>query len=208
MLRRVAMAPTTPAIGRPSQSGAQLVERYAQREIYNLRQTSRQRSIQRVQKALARAGVPADAILPGDGTLTDAARAKRAARGMADHWRRKFDEALGTGRGASAERQAARQAGRAIDARVRTTAATESASAFGQARESLQFVQTAELYKLWDAALDRRTCPTCELSHGEMVHHSARFSHGTPGSVHPNCRCIEELITVQEWRQVNARTAA
>ena len=127
---------------------------------------------------------------------------------MADHWRRKFDEALGTGRGASAERQAARQAALAVDARVRTTAATESASAFGQARESLQFVQTAELYKLWDAALDRRTCPICESAHGEMVHHSARFSYGVPGDVHPNCRCIEELITVQEWRRVNARSAA
>jgi hypothetical protein len=86
-----------------------------------------------------------------------------------------------------------------VDPALRRIAATETHSAFGAARESAarQVASVTTLYRVWDATLDKRTCPVCAAAHGLAIPRNERFPQGTPGSVHPYCRCIEWMLPVE-----------
>lgn len=87
----------------------------------------------------------------------------------------------------------------AIDPALRRIAATETHSAFGAAREGVarQLFTVTTLYRVWDAVLDKRTCPVCAAADGLAIPRHERFPQGTPGSVHPYCRCIEWTLPVE-----------
>jgi SPP1 gp7 family putative phage head morphogenesis protein len=126
-------------------------------------------------------------------TGMDSWRARRAARGYVNHW---VDDAARLG---------ADDAFTAQEWRLRMGAATESADAWGLAREDVldNFAArnphlTQFLFRVWDATMDRRTCPTCSSAHGTIVRVDEPFPAGRPGGVHPNCRCTEQVLTYDE----------
>ncbi|MGH7298380.1 MAG: phage minor head protein, partial [Polyangiaceae bacterium] len=51
-----------------------------------------------------------------------------------------------------------------------------------------------ELFKVWSAVLDRKTCAFCFAKDGQVRGLHESFSASPP--VHPNCRCIVELVRV------------
>jgi hypothetical protein len=136
------------------------------------------------------------ALGPGLTTPMDAWRAARAARGYASSWlivaRRARDAGV---------RRPAVAATRAQAWRLEMGVTTENAWAAGQEKDRIyrDFARknarlARGLLKVWDAELDRRTCPTCEGAHGEMVPLHDEFSNGVPGGVHPRCRCSSHVV--------------
>jgi hypothetical protein len=51
-----------------------------------------------------------------------------------------------------------------------------------------------ELFQVWSAVLDRRTCAFCFGKDGQV--RALRESFGVSPPVHPNCRCIVKLVRV------------
>lgn len=104
-----------------------------------------------------------------------------------------------------------RSGARAAASRLDTIAATETAAEFNLARAETvaQTVRAnaseawvSSLYRVWDATLDRRTCPTCEALDGSMVPAAEDFPGGQrPGRVHSRCRCTESIAVVQTKRR-------
>lgn len=90
----------------------------------------------------------------------------------------------------------------ATDAKLRQVAATETSASFGAAREAAgaRLASVHLLYRVWDATLDRRTCPRCEHANGVAVQLGTPFPDGTPGAVHPWCRCTEWILPVEMLR--------
>jgi len=83
--------------------------------------------------------------------------------------------------------------------RLDVIAATETASAFNDERrrafDDLGHSSLApELYKVWSAVLDRKTCAFCVGKDGQV--RGLHESFGVTPPVHPNCRCIVELVRV------------
>lgn len=163
-------------------------------------------------------GLTGDSVAIGRASASaneiDAWRGRRAARGYAEHW---LDDAEVFGPGHAVRSQAWRAEMGAI---------TESSQAFTLARDQalLEFVQTQpyaalQLFKVWDATLDRRTCSICSGMHGVVVPVNDEFPAGRPGGVHPRCRCTFQILTIDEVdldylpdgysaRQVEQRAAA
>lgn len=84
------------------------------------------------------------------------------------------------------------------DFMLRRAAATEVAHAFGEQREedsrALAYSPLAVLLlKMWDATLDRRACSVCSGLDGQLQVLGFDFVGGSPGGVHPNCRCVSVL---------------
>jgi hypothetical protein len=105
--------------------------------------------------------------------------------------------------------EAARDAVRWATNRAELTAATEAAESWSVARDvSLDDALardprlSLELVKVWDAELDKRTCDVCARAHGAMVGIDEDFPEGTPGGVHPKCRCQYHVMTIHEWRSI------
>jgi hypothetical protein len=78
-------------------------------------------------------------------------------------------------------------------------AATETASAFNDERrraygDLAKSSLAPELFKVWSAVLDRRTCAFCFGKDGQV--RALHESFGETPPVHPNCRCIVELVRV------------
>lgn len=123
----------------------------------------------------------------------DSWRARRAARGYAEHWL------------ADAELVGADEAVTVQSWRLGMGAATESADAWAAEREAAldrfaaeQPWAAAQFYRVWDATMDRRTCQICSHAHGSIVRIDEQFPDGRPGGVHPNCRCTEQILTADE----------
>lgn len=81
---------------------------------------------------------------------------------------------------------------------LRRAAATETAHAFGEQREedskALNYSPLAVLLlKTWDATLDQRACPVCRDLDGQLQLLGLEYVGGSPGGVHPNCRCVSVL---------------
>ena len=107
-----------------------------------------------------------------------------------------------------AKRVAARdnsEATRLLSGCLDTIAITENAQAFTEEREAGATVVQATLieeratygillWKLWDAALDRRTCPLCWRRDGTLRPVGISFPDGEPAHVHPRCRCYAVLL--------------
>lgn len=92
-----------------------------------------------------------------------------------------------------------RSAPATVDSAIRRIAATETHAAFGEARTKAarQIATVHTLYRVWDATMDKRTCPVCAAAHGLAIPRGERFPQGTPGSVHPFCRCVEWVMPVE-----------
>jgi len=94
-----------------------------------------------------------------------------------------------------------------LDSRIETIGITETAEAFNDEREQIiKTVQPKEertggfvVFRIWDATLDKLTCPVCERAHHTVVPQFMSFPDGRPGGVHPRCRCYESLILLPFW---------
>lgn len=101
-----------------------------------------------------------------------------------------------------AEEDAGRTPLVAVRARVGSLeriAATETASAFNDERrrayhDLAKSSIAPELVKVWCALLDRKTCAFCFGKDGQIKGVGESF--GATPPVHPNCRCILELLRV------------
>lgn len=87
--------------------------------------------------------------------------------------------------------------GTLAERRAKVQAISENAGMWSEARAELVH---DDLWKVWDATLDRRTCSVCADSDGLIVHSSEPFPRGEPGDVHPNCRCLVTYVTTAEMR--------
>ncbi len=123
----------------------------------------------------------------------DVARAGLYARNYAGLW-------LAKANGASGKPVAAVQvANVATKARLDTIGISESSEAFNTGRAKyLRENADVRLLKVWDAQLDKRTCPRCSQADGTIVFANERFPLGEPGSVHPRDRCVWSLIGSSE----------
>lgn len=126
---------------------------------------------------------------------TDDALARRAVRGTVQEWIKRVT---------SAEPGAARMptfqaAARKSAPRLELVAKTETSTAFNAERtEAAARIRShVEMMRVWDATLDKRTCPTCDGLDGTMVPLGSSFRGGSPGNVHPGCRCVESFVPVE-----------
>lgn len=173
-----------------------------------------QRQLLSAGKALQRAGVSAshsELSAPARGpNATDSAAAEAAAKSLASGWLQQSVAGLldWTRAGAhGAVPQIGDQATRSVDFRLRRTAATETSVAYNdEANEILQHVGGAIadapagklLWKRWEAVLDRGLCGKCANYDNQVVRCNESFRGGEiPGTVHPNCRCVEVLALFQ-----------
>jgi hypothetical protein len=90
-------------------------------------------------------------------------------------------------------------AARARAGSLERIAATETASAFNDERRRIytDFAKSSlapELLKVWNAMLDRRTCAFCFGKDGQV--RALRESFGETPPVHPNCRCVVEIVRI------------
>lgn len=117
---------------------------------------------------------------------SDAARAVRAAKSLAERAAKAMRGGLSV-----AEAKAA------IKPALELTAATESASAYNEGRDAMaRSSPVIRLLKVWDAVLDKRTCPTCSGLDGTIV--GARESFPIQQPAHPRCRCTFTLLRSDE----------
>ena len=120
----------------------------------------------------------------------DARRANVFARNYANAWVR------------NAEGQSVAQAAHAADAQtvgsLKRIAVTESSEAFNGGRSSAAEGTRTSLLKVWDASLDKRTCPVCASADGTIVGIKESFPLGQPGGVHPWCRCTWSALSLTE----------
>ena len=164
-------------------------------------------------KQAARRGPVARTVLEGTDEFEAARAAARAgARQGADELEaaRRGPVARVMPKGATptgeAGRRAAKDAGKAA-ARTAATAVAESEAARDLAQVVARTQKTPDrlvLFKIWDAELDGTTCDDCADAHGTMVPADEDFPQGTPGSVHPNCRCCIELVLLPWWQAIAA----
>lgn len=95
------------------------------------------------------------------------------------------------------ERDAVRQALQRTEAHIASSGRYAVSTAWQTERERRAIAAQAggkvRLAKQWDATLDHRTCRVCGAVHGETTFLEEPFSGGTPGAVHPGCRCIEVI---------------
>ena len=89
--------------------------------------------------------------------------------------------------------------------RVETIAATEASTAFQDehARQEAHLLRAkpetkwaVAVVKVWDSTLDRRLCPVCASSTGEVRPLGIDFSKGQPGHAHPRCRCRSAIFVL------------
>jgi hypothetical protein len=79
---------------------------------------------------------------------------------------------------------------------LKRTAVTESSEAFSSGRAKyLRASSSLGLLRVWDARLDKRTCPICGAADGTIVGAREPFPQGEPGSVHPGCLCSWSLLS-------------
>lgn len=123
-----------------------------------------------------------------DDAVMDAFRSKRAADSYAARWLRKAEE-LQNIKAASAETAGS----------LERTAVTESSEAFNTGRSKyLRLISSTHLLKVWDAELDALVCEICAAANGTFIGIHEFFSQGTPGAVHPNCRCVFNIVSATE----------
>lgn len=136
-----------------------------------------------------RAVIPTDKL--AQQLARDARRADVYGKSYARQWLRKAEDA-------ATVTNAAESASKATAAALERTAVTENAEAFNSSRSEVAKRAALGNLKVWDATLDRRTCPVCAAADGTIVGIRERFPHGEPGSVHPYCRCTWTLLTSSE----------
>lgn len=88
----------------------------------------------------------------------------------------------------------------ATDGRLSMIGSSEAAGSFNEGRRRLLETTTTHLMRMWDSAMEKRTCNRCREADGTMVGYRESFPLGEPGSVHPRCLCTWHLLTVDEIR--------
>jgi len=85
---------------------------------------------------------------------------------------------------------------------LKRIAVTESSEALNGGRDSAaeEIRQHTSLLKVWDAQLDKLTCPICSAADGAIVGIKENFPHGQPGAVHPWCRCTWQVLSFDETK--------
>lgn len=80
---------------------------------------------------------------------------------------------------------------RRVESRLTMIGVSENASAYNDERRNAmrEFALADNLVEVWDATLDKRTCPTCYEMHGTEAVGGAFPGGLVPGGVHPSCRC-------------------
>lgn len=127
------------------------------------------------------------------GFFQDWLRADGISRSYSARWLRSAEET-----------SSATKANAATQGSLGRIAVTESSQAFNESRLALlddirrapDVATVTELMRVWDATLDRATCPVCEDADGTIVGLNESFPDGEPSGVHPNCRCTFTLIGV------------
>ncbi len=163
-----------------------------ERAITEVRRAARVASRRTVEDAFA-----AGALSPLDGREEhDAAAAHGAAASLASAWNR---SASAMALGDEPADDALRMAGRVLDRRLERTAATETASAFNDERrrayrDIARSPLADEVVRVWSAVLDRKTCAFCFDKDGQV--RGIHESFGAVPPVHPNCRCIIEIVRI------------
>lgn len=157
------------------------------------RSLSRTAGIARARAELTSLGISARTTALADELGRDAIRARAYARSYASRWLKATE--------GQATRDAARAASGATVGSVQRTATTESADAFGTGRAKyIRVVPDVQLLKVWDAELDKQTCPVCSGADGTIVGTREAFPAGEPGSIHPYCRCSFTILSFAEVR--------
>lgn len=147
-----------------------------------------------------------EAIAPGIAQLAgprrdDTQRALRTATAFATRWRKQADEAVAEDK--LPHGRAARSATRHVQSHIELVAATEVADAFNDERiETLRHAPEivtetnplVVLFKVWDAAMDRRTCRVCANLHGTIRPLIMDFPTRMPA--HPRCRCVTTILAL------------
>ena len=141
-------------------------------------------------------------------TAREIERARAAAMGAADNWGSHYADAIAAG---ATHEEAVEAARAASQWKVRQLSITETAEVWSD--ETARVADAASrhgtvLWKVWDAVLDRRTCPVCGGAHGTAVLATERFPDGEPGAVHPFCRCQTILLTREQLDPVVAEKGA
>jgi hypothetical protein len=95
----------------------------------------------------------------------------------------------------SSTAEAAKAASGATAGSLRRTAVTESSEAFTSGRTAQAKQLPLGLLKVWDATLDKRTCPVCDRADGTIVGIRESFPDGEPGGVHAFCRCTWSVLS-------------
>jgi hypothetical protein len=163
-----------------------------ERAIAEVRRAARGASRRTVEDAFA-----VGAVTPLDGREEhDAAAAHAAASSLSAAWSR---SATAMALGDEPGDDALRLAGRMLSRRLERTAATETASAFNDERRHVyrdiaRSPLADETVKVWSAVLDRRTCSFCFGKDGQV--RAMHESFGAVPPVHPNCRCIVEVVRI------------
>lgn len=173
--------------------------------IRRARQQARRQSMATLAANLRRHGyrvLAADAMAMATTAATraaDAARARKIGQTMASHWR---SAASKVAEETTDARRVAKATATAERFRVRMVATTEASRAFNEARDeaytaiadSVDPRAAEQPWREWDATLDKDTCKVCDRADGSMVPLDEDFNAGTPGKVHPHCRCIEQIV--------------
>lgn len=125
-----------------------------------------------------------------DMLIQDTVRARQYAKSYAKAWR--------TGAKGETIGEATRAANQSTQGSLTRTAVTESSNAYSETKRAGAKSIGANLYRVWDAVLDRRVCPICERADGNIVGLRERFPAGEPGATHPNCRCTWSVLSESE----------
>jgi hypothetical protein len=155
--------------------------------IASARMFSRAAGIERLEIEAARFGLTV--APPFAETIRDIQRGRQYAANLSRNWLGKAHGTTGT------LRQQAAAANAGTLAHLETIAVSESSEAFNSGRaKALRQVDVGELLRVWDAQLDKRTCPVCSGSDGTIVGAAEPFPIGEPGAVHARCRCTWHII--------------
>lgn len=162
---------------------ADSVQAAVERSVIDARALSRATGISRLEQEIG-ASVP----IPRLETLRDVERAKRLGRSYADRWLRKAD--------GETVQKAARVANAETEGSLRRIGVTESSEAFstGRTAAARRIEADSALLRVWDAVLDKATCPVCSRADGTIVGLKEPFPYGEPGTVHAFCRCSWTLL--------------
>lgn len=200
-----------------------MVSTAMQSGIVEARSISRAAGIARLQRELSSLSLQAvEPPFAAQDIARDYMRAQLYSRNFAENWLKAANAQAGApiGRAARAANALTIQGTRTS---VSMIAASESSEAFnsGRARAatnipapsseqprrrlrgpaSRQPLVVMELLRIWDARLDKRTCPVCSEADGTIVGIREPFPLGEPGSPHPRCRCTWQLLSSSEVRR-------
>lgn len=155
---------------------------------------ARTRSRETLVLEIAAAGGLAEA--GGDGA-EDGVRAASTAESFSRRWQNLAVNGVSEEEGPLGARGAAE----ALHSHVEMVAATEAADAFNDERDrALRLVNERVrdpallLFKVWDAALDRRTCRVCMSMNGTVRPLFVSFPEPMPA--HPRCRCVTTVLAL------------